>query len=95
MDYRGYVDNGMIRPEQPLHLPNGTQVEFQQVPSGEDLDTERARELASRFWNPPSLEEQIRMSGVKPFRSIDDFPACWPPDEDIDEFLRFLREVRQ
>lgn len=92
MDYRGIVDNGVIRPSEPLELPNGTEVQFHPVQSGGESDIERSNR---EFWASRPLEELLKESGARPIESIDELAVDWPEGDDIDEFLRQVRQGRQ
>jgi hypothetical protein len=100
MEYRGHVDNGMIRPEEPLQLPNGTEVEFHVVNgtngTAGPAAREELREANDRFWTNKSLDELLRKHRAKRIKSLDDLGAVWPDDGDsIDEFLERVRESRR
>jgi len=77
----------VIRPDGEVNLPNGTPVEFHPVRRDMAAEIERADHLAR---NPPTLDELTE--GVKPFRSLDDLPKVWPDDDDVDEFIRSIRD---
>jgi hypothetical protein len=49
------------------------------------------------FWRHPTVEELAAEQGVKPVdeATLDAMQDVWPADESIDEFLAWLREIRQ
>ena len=41
------------------------------------------------------LRQMAREQGVQPIENFDDIPAdLWPADESVDDFLNFIRELR-
>jgi hypothetical protein len=49
----------------------------------------------SDFWTEKSAVELAREQNVKPIQSADELAGDWPPEDSLDEFLRFIREVRR
>jgi hypothetical protein len=50
----------------------------------------------SGFWRSKSVEELAAEQGVKPIENVDDLSGdFWPADESADEFLAWLRQLRQ
>jgi hypothetical protein len=93
VEFRGHVENGMIRPSEPIDLPNGTEVEIRPLVTTSEAERELI-ESNRRFWARPSLEDLIREQGIEPIQDLEEFAGVWPSDEDIDDFLKWLREVR-
>jgi hypothetical protein len=93
MDYRGTFEDGMIRPDGPVDLPNGTPVEFHLVDRHQG---DQAGEIAKADYlarNPKTFEQIVKEQGIQPLRSLDEIGAPWPDDEDdIDEFIRSIKE---
>ena len=70
------------REDQPIPAENG-----QPVPSAGDPD----------FWRHQSLEELAAEQGVQPVdeETLDAMGDAWPEEEDLEEFLAWLRESRR
>jgi hypothetical protein len=47
------------------------------------------------FWENLSLDELIRRQGTKPIHSLEDLQLDWPEEDDIDQFLREVKEQRR
>lgn len=92
MDFQGIFENGVVRPTEPVSLPQGAKVEFHAV--GEHIESKIERSTQAFFANRPP-DELLRASGVRPLRSVDDLAIDWPPEDDIDDFIRRLREWRR
>jgi hypothetical protein len=75
MSYSGRIENGMIVFNEPVSLPDGTDVRVEPVnaPMGD-------------FWHPLSLDELAEQQGVKPIESLDDLAGGWPESELNDGF---------
>jgi hypothetical protein len=88
MDYRGTFEDGVIRPDGEVNLPNGTPVEFHPVLRQD------AFAMADRLAkNPPTLDELIKQQGVRPLKSLDDIGSAELfADFDVDEFIRSIKE---
>lgn len=89
MDYTGTFQNGMIRPDGPVNLPEGARVEFHVVGAagavgvkGAATPIEELRALSDRFFGscatPPATPTQAA-------------PDLWPEEDSIDEFLALKR----
>ena len=60
-----------------------------EIKSEEDQEQERRRAHA-RIW------ELAKQQGVKPIRSVEDLKGdFWPEEESVDDFLSWLRDLRQ
>ncbi len=100
MEFRGIYENGVVRPSEPVSLPDGTEVEFH-ARDGRNGSASGANGQASvspvKTWQPRSVEELAAEQGVKPITSIRDLMMDWPEDsaDSVDEFLRQLREWRK
>ncbi len=100
MEFRGVYENGVVRPTEAVNIPEGTEVEFHPVAANgapargatpvEDLERLSREARANR-----SLEELARQQGVGPLRSIEDLRIDGLEGEDVDEFLRSVREGRR
>jgi hypothetical protein len=89
MDYRGTFEDGVIKPDGEVSLPNGTPVEFHPVTGREDAIA-TANRLAK---NPATLDQLIKEQGVRPLRSLDDIGSAELfADFDVDEFIRSIKE---
>jgi hypothetical protein len=90
MDYTGTFQNGMIRPDGPVNLPEGARVEFHAVGAvgmkGAATPIEELRALSDRFFG-----------GVRAGRGENGAAGAdvWPETEGVDEFLAFVREARR
>jgi predicted DNA-binding antitoxin AbrB/MazE fold protein len=86
MDFRGVYEHGVIRPTEPVSLPEGTEVSCQPIggPQG----------LASQFWLRESVETLAERQGVRPIDSIESLHADWADDEPIEELLASIRASR-
>lgn len=98
MEFRGIYQDGVIRPTEAVNLPDGTEVEFQPVgangaPAPTPIDE---LERASREGRSGrSIEQIVGEHSGKTGCSINELAGPWPDDEDdIEEFLRFIREMR-
>lgn len=90
MEFRGIYENGVIRPTEPLNLPEGTEVEFHVA---EDANGSPHR--TDEFWVSKTVEDLAREQGVPPLADPASLKGDWPEDESIDDFLDWLRESRQ
>lgn len=100
MVYRGIVDNGVIRPLDPIDLPDGTEVAFHEAAGGSATplhcsDAADWPSLDERSGPGRSIEELAQEQGVNPITSLDEIAGEWPEGDDIDEFLRSVREWRR
>ena len=55
---------------------------------------EELKKQSESFWRSKSLEEILREQNVKPFRSLEDWVIPELADEDPEELLRILDEIR-
>jgi len=92
MDFQGIFENGVVRPTEPVSLPEGAKVEFHAVAERVEAEIERS---TREFFANRSLDELLAESGVQPLRCLGDLAIDWPPEDDIDEFIRSLREWRR
>jgi hypothetical protein len=100
MEYKGIVQNGVIRPSDPVDFPDGTEVLFHEVANGSGTpptspDAATWQSMDERFWRGFSIEDLAQEQGVTPIASIDELAGEWPEEDDIDDFLRSLREWRR
>ena len=93
MDFRGIFDHGVIRPTEPVALPEGTEVECRRVsaPNG----THTGGGGADRFWAAKSVEELAHEQRTLPGTSASDLRGDWPAEESIDDFLDAVRKERR
>jgi len=99
MEYKGVVENGVIRPFEPTGLPDGTEVTFHEVGVGEEMppsppDDAAWQPMEKRFWRGFSIEDLAHEQRVTPVTSVDELAGEWPEEDDLDEFLRSIREWR-
>jgi hypothetical protein len=94
MDYRGTYEDGVIRPDGPVDLPDGTPVEFQPLPRNwNTMDPIEKADYMAR--NPKTLDQIIREQGIKPIKSLDELGGEWPDGEDdTDDFIKWTKELR-
>lgn len=51
---------------------------------------------SSGFWQPKTVEELAAEQGVKPVDDPNELRGdFWPPEESMDDFLAWLRKLRQ
>ena len=74
MTVAGHIHNGMVVPDQPLSLPNGTRVLIETVTESVD------------FWQSPSLENLAQQQDISVSSSVEDFLGGWPTEELGDDF---------
>jgi hypothetical protein len=92
VEYRGHVENGVIRPLEPLDLPNGTEVEFTPVANGKTNGADRAD---AEFWANRTADELCKQQDARPIGDPRDLAIDWPDEDNLDAFLQFIREVRR
>jgi hypothetical protein len=56
---------------------------------------EELKKQSESFWKPKSLEEILREQGVKPLRSMVDLVIPGLADEDPEELLAILADIRR
>jgi hypothetical protein len=83
MTYFGYVQNGVVVFEPPVSVADGTRVQIA-VPAG-----------APDFWNGRSIEQLAIAQGIGTQPSGSGFAAEWTDDDNVDDFLALVREVRR
>lgn len=83
MTLSGHMQNGVAVFDTPVDIPDGTPVQISVKPDD------------SSFWHQKSIEQLAAEQGVKPVQDISELAGDWPPDESIDEFLAFIREIRR
>jgi hypothetical protein len=85
-------EHGVVRPSEPVDLPEGTEVEFRAAsPPGE-------RAQPGDGWRTRSIDELAAAQQVAPLSSINQLAPEWPdddPDDSVDAFLRDLRAWRK
>ncbi|GMU80163.1 MAG: hypothetical protein AMXMBFR47_00340 [Planctomycetota bacterium] len=86
MDFRGIIDHGVVRPLEPLTLPEGTEVECRPV-NGYAID--------GSFWQSPSIRELAARQGIAAPPRAADLAGDWPDADSLDDFLADLRAVRR
>jgi len=89
LEFRGVFDHGVVRPSEPVAIPDGTEVQCRSVSGLADATD------SSAFWREPTLESLALAQQVKPIRSLGDLKGDWPDDESIDDFLDALKKWRQ
>jgi hypothetical protein len=78
----------------PLRQPNGTPRGGKRSPGSKP--TARRGADASDFWHPKRVEELAAEQGVQPIADPRELRGdFWPPGESTDEFLTWLRKLRQ
>lgn len=89
MDFRGIFDQGVVRPTEPVTLPNGTEVECHAVhaPNGSPNNAD--------FWRSRTLDDLAREQRVPARASPSDLRGDWPTSERIDDLLDELRGSRR
>jgi hypothetical protein len=99
MEYRGKFEDGIVRPDDPVNLPNGTPVEFHPVTRQGGTAERLPDELADAdrlARSNRTIEDIAREQNVKPIRSLDELGGEWPDDkDDVDEFIRMTKESRR
>ncbi len=75
MSFLGHIEKGMVVFNEPVPLPDGT-----------DVRVEPIADAASDFWRSRSLDDLARQQGVGALTSLDDAQGGWPDDELNDGF---------
>ena len=91
MDFRGKFDHGVVRPTEPVMLPEGTEVECRPVAPSTGADVADH----DGFWPSRSIEELGREQQAPLGNTPADLRGDWPADERIDDFLEFLNKARR
>lgn len=100
MDYRGTFRGGVIRPDSPVRMPDGTTVEFRALGNGR-VSVRRTRGVSAlerndrRARRGVTLAALAREQKVRAVRSVEDMAMPGLEGEDVDEFLRSVREGRR
>lgn len=99
-EYRGIIHNGVIKPFEPMDFPEGTEVAFHEVGNG--AGTMRTWPQGAnwagadeRVRSGYSIEQLAKEQGVQPVASLDELSGDWPESDEIEEFLRSVREWRR
>jgi len=98
MEYKGVVERGLIRPFDPIALPDGTEVTFRKAANGPATRSRSAPASlpsADPFWRGYSIDQLTDEQNVIPAASLDDLAGEWPEEDDIEEFLHSIREWRR
>ena len=82
MTYGGHIENGVVVFDQPVALPEGTEVRIEPLPPVGHRETPSHEE----FWRDRTLDEVAAEQGVKPVADLDETLGGWPKDELDDEF---------
>jgi hypothetical protein len=83
MIYRGHIKNGVVVFDEPHTIPEGAAVRLT------PLD-----QAHSSFWQSKTLDELCAEQSVKPLTSMKDLAGDWPEEDSIDDFLAWIRKVR-
>ena len=94
MSYQGHIERGMVVFNEPISLPEGTEVVVE--PVAPRRATGAARE---EFWREPSIEELLAEQQVSSARRWDEVvgqgATLWDDDGQFDEFLRNIYDRRR
>jgi hypothetical protein len=82
MTYGGHIENGVVVFDQPVGLPEGTQVRVEPLPPV----GQRESPSHDDFWQNRTLDEVAAEQGVKPVTDLDETLGGWPEDELDDGF---------
>ena len=91
MDFRGKFDHGVVRPTEPVTLPEGTEVECRPVAGLTESDLVDNVE----FWRSRSIEELGREQQAPVGNTAAKLRGDWPSEERIDDFLEYLNKARR
>ncbi len=83
MTYRGHLKDGVAIPDTPTNLPDGTPVR---------IEVEGSNGNSAQI---TSVDDLANEQGVGVLRAVDELAGDWPPEDSVDEFLSYLREVRR
>lgn len=92
MDFRGIFEHGVIRPTEPIALPEGTEVECHPIASTNGVEP---TPQVDGFWISKSIDQLAREQRTRPVNSIADLRTDWPASDSIDDFLEFIDKGRQ
>jgi hypothetical protein len=79
----GHIQGGVAVPDTPVQLPDGTPVRISVLP------------VEGAFWQNKTVEQLAQEQGVGPISNIEELAGDWPPEDSMEEFLQFLREIRK
>lgn len=83
MSFQGRIENGLVVPDQPLPLPEGSPVRIELLDSPQSV-----------FWQSPTLDELANRQGIAPPTTVDELLGGWPADELDDGFETAVRTWR-
>ena len=85
------IESVSAHPADLLCSPEDYRALFERIEREAQADEEESRKQAhARIW------ELARQQGVEPIRSIKDLQGdFWPEEESVDDFLAWVREIRQ
>ena len=83
MTYHGHIQNGVAVLDTPVPLPDGTPVR---------IEIERTD---AAFWANKPLAELAREQVRQPSASPADLAGDWPPNDSVDDLMKFVREARR
>jgi hypothetical protein len=94
VSYQGHIERGMVVFDEPISLPEGTEVVVE--PVAPPRATSAARE---DFWRERSIEELLAEQQVSSVRRWHDVlgqgKTLWEDDGQFDEFLRSIYDRRR
>lgn len=91
MTYGGHIENGVVVFDQPVALPEGTEVRVESLPPVEHRKTPWQEE----FWQNRTLDKLAAEQGVKPVTASDQALGGWPADELDDGFEQAVASWRE
>jgi hypothetical protein len=94
MTYRGHVKNGVVLIDDPVRLPDGTEVSVRPLVPSHPGEPEGEKGDDSAFWQALSASELAEQQQVQPAQSLEDLAGDWPEEESLDEFLEALHRDR-
>ncbi len=94
MTYRGHVQNGVVLIDDPVRLPDGTEVSVRPVMDSRPGQPEPGGAADSSFWQSLSVAELAEQQQVPPAQSLEELAGDWPEDESLDEFFDSLQRDR-
>ena len=94
MTYRGYVKNGVVLINDPVRLPDGTEVSVCPVAGSHPDQPEACGDVDSAFWQTLSVSALAEQQQVPPAQSLEELAGDWPEDESLDDFFESLHRDR-
>ncbi len=95
MSYQGHIEDGVVVFDEPVLLPDGTEVLVERAPA---RSAPARRAAPDEFWRERSLEDLISEQGVAVVGRLEDVlgrgATLWESEHEFDEFLRNVRERR-